>query len=136
MSLNPYLQFNGECREAFTFYERCLGAKIAFTMTYAGTCAEGQVPAEWRDKILHARLVLGDDVLMGSDSPPGRYEKPSGFSVAVNIDDPAEGKRVFDALAEHGSVRMPFGETFWATGFGMLVDRFGIPWMINCEQKS
>ena len=133
MRLNPYLHFNGQCKEAFTFYERCLGAKIGAMMPHAGTPAEEHVPAEWRDKILHARLLLGDDILMASDAPPGRYQKPSGFSVTLQIKDPAEGKRIFDLLAEHGSVRMPFGETFWATGFGMLVDRFGIPWMINCD---
>jgi PhnB protein len=94
------------------------------------------VPAEWRSKILHARLVVGDQVLMGSDAPPDRQQKPQGFSLSISINDPAEAERVFHALVENGTVTMPFGETFWAVRFGMLVDRFGIPWMINCEKAT
>ena len=136
MQLNPYLVFNGQCETAFKFYEQCLGGKIVAMVPHAGTPAEGQVPPEWRNKVLHARLNIGDQVLMGSDAPPDRYEKTQGFSVTLNIDDPAEGERIFGQLAEKGAVRMPFQKTFWAQGFGMLVDRFGIPWMINCEQTK
>ena len=136
MQLNPYLTFNGQCEAAFKFYEQCLGGKIVAMVTHAGTPAEQQVPAEWRDKIIHARLVVGDEVLMGSDAPPDRYEASKGFSVTVGIDDPAKAERIFNALAEKGTVRMPFQKTFWALGFGMLVDRFGIPWMINCEKSA
>jgi PhnB protein len=136
MQLNPYLTFDGQCEAAFKFYEQCLGGKIVAMVTHAGTPAEQQVPAEWRDKIIHARLVVGDEVLMGSDAPPDRYEASKGFSVTVGIDDPAKAERIFNALAEKGTVRMPFQKTFWALGFGMLVDRFGIPWMINCEKSA
>ena len=136
MQLNPYLTFNGQCEAAFKFYEQCLGGKIVVTIPYAGTPAEQQVSAEWRNKVMHARLVVGDQVLMGSDAPPDRYEKSQGFSVTLSIDDPAEGERIFSKLAEKGTVRMPFQKTFWAQGFGMLVDRFGIPWMINSEQAK
>jgi len=73
---------------------------------------------------------------MGSDAPPGRYEEPKGFSVSVQIKDPAEAERIFQALAENGKVQMPIQQTFWAARFGMLMDQFGIPWMINCEQAS
>jgi PhnB protein len=135
MQLNPYLFFNGQCEAAFRFYERSLGAKIVAMMPHAGTPAEGQVPPEWRDKIIHARLVLGDQVLMGSDAPPDHFEKPQGFSVTLGIDDPADAERIFNALAENGTIRMPIQQTFWALRFGMLVDRFGIPWMINCEKE-
>jgi PhnB protein len=135
MQLNPYLFFNGQCEAAFRFYERSLGAKIVAMMPHAGTPAEGQVPPEWRDKIIHARLVLGDQVLMGSDAPPEHFEKPQGFSVTLGIDDPADAERIFNALAENGTIRMPIQQTFWALRFGMLVDRFGIPWMINCENE-
>ena len=86
--------------------------------------------------IMHARLVARDYVLMGSDAPPDRFEKPQGFSVAIQIDDPKEAERIFAALADNGSVRMPLQQTFWAVRFGMLVDKFGIPWMVNCEQKQ
>ncbi|MFZ1049614.1 MAG: VOC family protein, partial [Candidatus Sulfotelmatobacter sp.] len=85
-------------------------------------------------KILHARLLLGDRALMASDAPPGRYEKPQGFSVSLEIETPKESERVFHALSEKGTVVMPIQETFWAVRFGMLTDRFGIPWMINCSK--
>jgi PhnB protein len=134
--LNPYLIFNGQCEAAFRFYEQCLGAKIVAMMTHAGTPAEAQVPAEWRNQILHARLAVGDAVLMGSDAPPDRYEIPKGFSVSLQVKDPAEAERLFQALAENGTVQMPIQKTFWAARFGMLVDKFGVPWMINCEQAA
>ncbi len=81
MQLDPYLFFNGDCEAAFKFYEECLGGRIEAMRTHAGTPAEEQVPVEWRDKILHARLVVGDQVLFASDAPPGRYERPKGFFV-------------------------------------------------------
>jgi PhnB protein len=136
MRLNPYLTFDGRCEAAFKFYERCLGGKIVAMMTHAGTPAENNVPPEWRQKIIHARLMVGDVALMGSDASPEHYEESKGFSVSLNIDDPATAERVFHALAEKGTVRMPIQKTFWAQRFGMLVDQFGIPWMINCEQAS
>ncbi|HEY2918511.1 MAG TPA: VOC family protein [Candidatus Binatia bacterium] len=134
MQLNPYLTFNGQCEAAFKFYEQCLGGKIVAMVAHAGTPAEEHVPAEWRNKILHARLIVGDEVLMGSDAPPDRYEEAKGFSVTLGVDDPVDAERIFYALAEKGTVRMPLQQTFWALRFGMLVDRFGIPWMVNCEQ--
>jgi PhnB protein len=94
------------------------------------------VPSEWRNKILHARLVIGDQVLMGSDAPPEHYQKPQGFSVSIGLKDTAEAERIFHALAEKGTVQMPIQETFWAARFGMLVDQFGTPWMINCEKAA
>jgi len=136
MKLNSYLTFNGQCEAAFKFYEQCLGGKIVAMVTHVGTPAEEQVPAEWRNKILHARLIVGDEVLMGSDAPPDRYEESKGFSVTVGIDDPTDAERIFDALAKNGTVKMPIQKTFWAVRFGMLVDQFGIPWMVNCEQTA
>jgi PhnB protein len=136
MQMNPYLTFNGQCEAAFKFYEKCLGAKIVMMMMHEGTPAAEHVPAEWRNKILHARLQIGDQVVMGSDAPPDRYEQPKGFSVSVSVDDPAEADRIFGALAEQGTVRMAIQKTFWAIRFGTLVDRFGIPWMINCEEHA
>jgi PhnB protein len=134
--MNPYLLFDGQCEAAFKFYEKCLGGKIEAMIPHEGTPAADYVPAEWRAKILHARMVVGDQILMASDAPPGRQAKPQGFSVNLAFKDPAEAERVFKALAEGGSVTMAFGETFWAMRFGMLVDRFGIPWMVNCEKAA
>lgn len=136
MQLNPYLFFNGQCEPAFRFYERCLGGKIVMMLTHGESPMAEQTPAGWHDKIIHARMVVGDDVLMGSDAPPEHYEEMKGFSVSLIIDDPAEADRVFHALAENGTVRMPIQKTFWAARFGMLVDQFGTPWMINCEQAA
>jgi PhnB protein len=134
MRLNPYLTFNGQCEAAFKFYALVLGGKIEGMISHAGTPAEEHVPPEWREKIMHARLTVGDSVLMGSDAPPDRQHPPTGFSIALSIKDPAEAERVFHALSENATVRMPMGPTFWSVKFGMLVDQFGIPWMVNCEQ--
>jgi PhnB protein len=136
MHLNAYLWFNGNCEEAFKFYEECLGGKIEVMTPHAGTPAEQEVLVEWLKKILHARLRVGYQMLMGSDCPPDKYHQPKGFSVSLIINDPAEADRLFHALEEGGKVGMPIQKTFWATRFGMLVDRFGIPWMINCPPAA
>ncbi len=136
MQLNAYLTFNGQCEAAFKFYERCLGGKIEMMMTHGESPMANQVPPEWRGKVMHSRLVVGGNVLMGSDAPPDRYNAPKGFSVSLSVDDPAQAERIFHALQEKGTVQMPLQETFWAVRFGTLVDRFGIPWMINCERPD
>jgi PhnB protein len=136
MELNPYLTYNGRCEAAFKFYEKCLDGKIVAMMTYKDMPPEHHVPDEWRDKILHTRLIAGNAVLMGSDALPDCYETPQGMSVSLQVDKPAEADRIFHTLAENGTVRMPIQETFWAARFGMLVDQFGVPWMINCERPS
>jgi PhnB protein len=133
MQLNPYLLFNGNCGEAFKFYEETLGGKIEGLFTFSGSPAAEQAPPEWGDKVMHATIAIGDHKLMGSDAPPGRYEQPKGISVSISLDDREKGERIFNALAEGGITIMPFQKTFWADGFGMCTDRFGIPWMINCE---
>jgi PhnB protein len=132
MQSNTYLNFNGNCEGAFKFYEQCLGGKIVAMMTHAESPMAEQTPAEWRDKILHVQLNVGDMVLMGSDAPPEYFEKPQGFNVNLQFDDVTEAERIFSALSKDGMVKMPIQETFWAARFGMLVDRFGTPWMINC----
>lgn len=132
MQLAPYLYFDGNCEEAFRTYERVLGGKIEAMIPHAGTPAEQAVPAEWQQKIIHARLAVGDAVLMGSDSPPAFSEPRSGFSVSIGVDDPAEAERIFKALSEGGEIRMPFEQTFFARRFAMFVDRFGTKWMVNC----
>jgi PhnB protein len=134
MQLNSYLMFAGQCKEAFEFYAKVLGGKIEAMIPHAGSPAEQHTPPEWRDKIMHARLSIGDSLLMASDAPPGNHEElKKGFYVNIGLKDPKDGERVFNALSENGTVKMPFQQTFWAKGFGMLVDRFGTPWMINCE---
>ena len=136
MQLNPYLMFDGRCEAAFKFYERVLGGKIEGIMTYGSSPIAEQTPPEWRNKIMHARLSVGDKILMASDAPPDRHEAMKGFSVTISVDDPGEAERIFHALSEAGTVQMPIQKTFWAARFGMLVDQFGTPWMINCEQAA
>ena len=85
---------------------------------------------------MHASLNIGGNLLMGSDAPPDRHEQMKGFTVTLGFNDPSEAERVFHALSENGTVQMPIQKTFWAARFGMLVDQFGTPWMINCEQAA
>ena len=136
MQMNPYVYFNGQCKDAFEFYERCLGGKVEAMLTHAGTPAEAHVPPEWRDKIIHARLAVNGQTIMASDAPPQHYHQPQGFSVALHYKEPAEAERIFHALSENGKITMPMQETFWALRFGMLFDQFGIPWMVNCERPA
>ena len=134
MKLNPYLTFAGTCEEAFKAYEKIFGGEIMAMLSFGDMPVDAKVPAEWRKKIAHARLVLDGTLLMGSDASP-EYRKPmQGFSVTLNIKAPAEAERVFKALAECGTTTMPLTETFWANKFGTVTDRFGTPWMINCEK--
>jgi PhnB protein len=134
MQLNPYLTFNGNCEQAFKFYAEILGGKIEMMMNHAESPMADQVPADWRKKIIHARMTIGDKVLMGSDAPPDRYEKAQGFSISLTMDKPSDAERMFKALSSGGIVQMPLQKTFWSAAFGVLVDRFGIPWMVSCEQ--
>jgi PhnB protein len=133
MELSPYLFFSGTCEEALKFYEENIGAKIEAVMKHAGSPMEEHVPAEWRDKVMHAKFKVGDVTVMAADTPPDHYAKPQGFALSLSSKDAAEGEAVFNKLAAGGSVQMPFGPTFWAKGFGMCTDRYGIGWMINCE---
>lgn len=132
MQVNTYVNFNGNCEAAFKFYAESLGGRIEAMVRHEGTPAGAQVSAEWSKKILHATMNVGGTVLMGSDAPVDRYQKPQGFSVSLQTTTPEEAERAFKALSKGGSVRMPIQETFFARRFGMLVDQFGIPWMINC----
>jgi PhnB protein len=133
MQVNPYLFYNGNCEAAFNYYAKVLGGKIEAMLPHEGTPASEHVPAEWQKKIMHAKMTIDGAVLMASDAPPGHFNQPQGFSVSLQIEDPTEAERKFHALAEGGVVRMPIEQTFWAKRFGMCVDQFGIPWMVNCQ---
>ncbi|MGF7009379.1 VOC family protein [Aminobacter sp. BE322] len=131
MKLVTYLFFNGNCREAFEFYARLFDGEIAGMVTYRDEPGQGSVPAEWLDKVMNVQLSIGDQALMASDAPPQYASDMSGFSVSVDLGDLGRAGRVFAALADGGTVNMPFQPTFWAKGFGMVKDRFGTPWMIS-----
>jgi len=133
MEVIPYLMFSGDCEEALKFYEQVLGATIGEVMKTEGSPAQAMMPADWGDKVMHARFTLDGNVVMASDAPPGHYQKPQVISMSLGLSDTAKGEEIFNKLAEGGATTMPFGPTFWAKGFGMCIDRFGIPWMVNCE---
>ena len=136
MRLNPHLTFNGQCQAAFEFYKKCLGGEIVMMMRYGDSPLAEITSPEWGKKIIHATFALGEYVLTGADAPPERYQKPQGFSVLLHLGSAAEADRIFKTLAEKGMVQMPLQETFWALRFGMLVDQFGTPWMINCGKPA
>ena len=133
MQMNPYLSFKGDCEAAFTHYAQCLGGQLGTMFRYSGTPLAGEVPADWSDKIMHSTVTVGDQVLMGGDVAPDRYEEPKGFSLSLQIERVSDAERVFHDLGNGGRVVMPLEKTFWAARVGMVVDRFGIPWLINCE---
>ena len=133
MQVNPYLSFDGQCERAFAFYEQCLGGRCGAIFRYGGSPMAGQVPEDWQDKVMHGSITVGGLVLMGGDVAPGGYEEPKGFSLSLQISNTAEAERIFTDLAQDGKVVLPLEQTFWAARFGMVVDRFGIPWLINCE---
>lgn len=136
MQVNPYLSYDGNCEEALKYYEKVLGARIEEMFLYEGGPAEMPVPADYNKKIMHARITIDGEVLMASDAPPGHFQKAQGISIALQVEDPADAERRFKALAEGGTVNMPFGKTFFSNGFGMCIDKFGQPWMVNSPMQG
>ena len=134
MQVNPYLAFDGTCAKAFKFYEQALGGKILMMMTVGESPMAAQATPETKNQIMHAALQVGGVTVMGADAPSGMFSKPQGFSVSLGIDDEAEAERVFTNLSVGATIKMPLQETFWAKKFGMLIDKFGIPWMVNCAK--
>jgi PhnB protein len=129
MHVSPYLNFNGQCEEAFAFYAKTFAGELAALMRWddmpGGNTAQGM-----DRKIMHAHLKVGATAILGSDAPPERYTKPAGFGVTLDVDSNEEAERIFEALSDGGTATMAMGETFFAHRFGMVTDRFGIPWMI------
>lgn len=133
MQVNPYLFFNGNCAEAFAFYEQALSGKVVMQMTYGESPMAEQATSDLKDKLMYIEFVAGDSVIMGADAPPDRFETPQGFCVNLKFKDVAEAERIYHVLSEGGSVDMPIQPTFWAARWAMFTDRFGTPWMINCD---
>ncbi len=136
MDVNIYLTFDGRCAEAFAEYARILGGSVEYQQTFGDSPMAGEVKPEHQGRILHAALRVGDTVIMGSDAPPEWYSKPEGFSVSLGFDELDAGAAAFEALAKGGTVKMALQETFWAKSFGMVIDRFGTPWILNCGNKG
>jgi PhnB protein len=136
LKFNPYLSFDGQCEEAFKLYEKCLRGKITFITTYGESPGSEKMPSDMSKRIMHVTLTVGDQVLQGADVPSGQYQKPQGLSISLQLNDAVEAGRIFEALAENGTVQMPLQETFWALRFGMVTDRFSTPWLINCDKPA
>ena len=136
--LDTYIFFDGTCADAMRFYEHTLGGKLETLMTHAESPIAAQTPPAAANRILHARLNIDGRLLMASDwgLPDQPYPGMHGYSLSLTYPTAAEAQRIFDALADGGQVRMPFQATFWAKGFGMLTDRFGMPWMVNGEMLN
>lgn len=138
MAFRPYLAFAGNCREAFTLYQKVFGGELVL-LTMADVPADAGPPPEGAnpDTIMHAALTIGDALLMGADDPSGNFNgSVNGMCVNASLDDVDEAKRAFEALAEGGTVQLPIGETFYSPAFGMCIDRFGTPWMVMVDQPT
>lgn len=136
MKISPYLNFAGTCAEAFAAYAQIFGAQITFSQTFGESPMNDAVSADWQGKVMHATMLIGDQEVMGSDAPPDRYNRPQGFFVSYGTTDLAGSERIYAALADGGMQVMPLQQTFWAERFGMVIDKYGIPWMINCEKPA
>lgn len=139
MKLEAYLFFDNQAAEAFDFYAKCLGGRIAMKVTYGDMPGTEQMPPEVKKQIAHVRLEAGDAVLLGSDfcSPtPEPYPGIHGCAVCLSTEGPEEAERAFAALSRGGKIEMPIGETSWSQRFGMFVDRYGVHWMVNCNRPQ
>lgn len=139
MNVQPYIFLPGTCQQAMDFYCAVLGAEVQFKMTYAESpepSAGADCPSAPPQGIMHANLRIGNTQLMMSDDPTLNPKAHAGYALSIATDDVSQGKVWFDGLSEGGTVRMHWGETFWAQGFGMLTDRFGVPWMVNVEKSA
>jgi len=135
--LNPYIFFDGDCEEAMHFYERVFKTKLEMLMYESEAPGAKPTPAGKRAGVMHARLPIYGGALMASDWMAERpFERKQGFYISLICPDMKEAKRIFDAFADGGKVNMPFEKTFWSDGFGMVLDRFGTPWMVNGPQKE
>jgi PhnB protein len=139
MQVQPYVFFNGRCEEALTFYREQLGAEVLFQMRFkdAPPSNEHAIAPGTEDKIMHATLRIGTTELMASDGDcKGQAAAYAGFSLSLTADDATSGEKLFNALADGGTIVMPWQATFWSKGFGMVADRFGVHWMVTIPQEA
>lgn len=136
MKMYTYLNYGGNCEQAFRFYEKHLGGKITMMMTHGEQPGASQVPREWKKAILHARISLGETELLGADIPPDRFQPMRSAYLSLMIDTAGEAERIHTLLAEGGEIFMPMQETFFALRFSMLRDKFGTSWMILCPRPG
>ncbi|MGB6132508.1 MAG: VOC family protein [Acidobacteriaceae bacterium] len=136
MNLAPHLNFGGNCKEAFRFYEQNVGGKINVMMTQADMPAEGRLPGANPDAVAHARMTIGHGELIGNDVPPEHFQPMRSAYLYLTVDTPEEADRIFAVLSEGGQVYMPLAETFFASRFAMLRDRFGVSWTLICPRPQ
>ena len=134
MKLHTYLNYGGNCAQAFGFYEQHLGGKITAMMTHADQPDPSNVPTDWRTKILYARMTLGETEIMGNDVPAERFQPMRGAYLCLSLGSTEEAERIYALLSEGGQIFMPMAETFFAFRFAMLRDKFGTSWMIIHER--
>jgi PhnB protein len=131
MRMSVHVNFQGNCADAFAFYTKLFKVNNPFQTTYGEAPAGSPVPPDWKDKVMHASIPIGEGLLMGCDAPPGKSTPVGGFQVCVESKDEAEVRRIYDALKEGGNVQMPLAPTFWSPLFGMCTDKFGVGWMVG-----
>lgn len=131
MELEPYLFFEGNCEDALNFYREVFGGEIASLNRYAGSPMEKEIPPDFGSKVMHASFIAGSVKFMAADTPPGMHAGPGRVSLSVASNEGASAERVFNRLSEGGDVRMPWSDVFWGGKFGMVTDRFGVPWMVS-----
>jgi PhnB protein len=131
MRISPHLTFDGRCKTAFLMYQRIFGGTITTMLTYGDSAMAAHIDPQWHDRIVHATLQLGEIELIGTDLLPHDYRKPDGFFVTLTLESASHAEAIFNALAEEGEVHLSFRPTFWSPGFGVVVDRFGVPWELN-----
>ncbi|KAF1697640.1 VOC family protein [Pseudoxanthomonas koreensis] len=140
MKIVTSLSFRGQCREAFEFYAKVLGGKITAAFPYSGAPVDMPVGEQYKDWLMHAWLEVGDQALIGADMDvdwaPGVDKPKSGFDISLHTNDVEEARRWYEQLSEGGKQVMPFGQTFWSPGYGNLIDRFGVPWMVNTNPPA
>ena len=131
LGVSPYIAYRGNCREAIEFYKSALDAQVLFTQTVGESPMSDMGPAE---NIMHCTIKVGDSTIMMCDDPrPDAAKGDGNVSLAIGLDDPSRARQVFDNLARNGTVVMPLEKTYWAEAFGMVNDKFGVKWMINCD---
>jgi len=136
MRVSPHLCFNGQCRDAFMAYQRILGGTLATMLTYGESPMAHQVDSRWHDRIVHATLQSEGIELNGTDLLSTDDIKPQGFFVTLTVENSARAHQIFLKLAEGGTIGLPFQATFWSPGFGVVVDKFGMPWEINSVEPN
>ncbi len=136
MQLHTYLNYGGNCEQAFQFYEQHLGGKITFLMRHGEQPNSATVAPEWKNAVLHARMTIGGTELLGADIPPDRFQPMRSAYLTLNVNSNGEAERLYELLTDGGQIFMPIQQTFFASRFAMLRDRFGTSWMILGPQQT